>query len=72
MAAAKKRSLGRMELQAGTQQTLSNLFFSFDIYEFSLRETNMLLFLGTAEIDQIIHKPANNIAINIIKLNMVF
>jgi hypothetical protein len=32
----------------------------------------MLLFLGTAEIDQIVHKAANNIAINIIKLNMVF
>jgi hypothetical protein len=32
MAAAKKRSLGRLALVAGAQQTLRNLFFSFDIY----------------------------------------
>jgi hypothetical protein len=32
MAAAKKRSLGRWALVAGTQQTLSNLFLPFDIY----------------------------------------
>jgi hypothetical protein len=28
----KKRSLGRLALVAGTLQTLSNLFLSFDIY----------------------------------------
>jgi hypothetical protein len=29
---SKKRSLGRLAIVAGMQLTLSNLFFSFDIY----------------------------------------
>jgi hypothetical protein len=45
---SKKRSLGRLALVVGTQQTLSNLFFSFDIYSPNVAGKNVALTLVVA------------------------